>query len=52
MAAGAVSLREPADQFYEDRSAGVEDPCGNKWFIATHVEDVTPEETDRRAGRK
>jgi PhnB protein len=47
--AGGVSLREPADQFYGDRSAGVKDPCGNSWWIATHVEDVSNEEIERRA---
>lgn len=49
MAAGAKSLMEPADQFYGDRSAGVEDPCGNQWWIATHREDMTDEELMRRA---
>ena len=34
--AGATSLSEPADQFYGDREAGVRDPFGNRWFIATH----------------
>jgi PhnB protein len=48
IAAGATSVREPADQFYGDRSAGVRDQFGNQWYIATHVEDVTPEEMDRR----
>jgi PhnB protein len=47
--AGATSMREPADQFYGDRSGGVLDPCGNQWWIATHVEDVSPEEMERRA---
>jgi PhnB protein len=47
--AGGVSLREPAAQFYGDRSAGVKDPCGNSWWIATHVEDVSNEEIERRA---
>ncbi len=47
--AGARSLREPADQFYGDRSAGVADPSGNSWWIATHVEDVSREEMERRA---
>ena len=47
--AGAKSLREPATQFYGDRSAGVEDVGGNQWWISTHVEDVTPEEIERRA---
>ncbi len=47
--AGATSLREPTDQFYGDRTAGVRDPVGNQWWIATHVEDVPPDEMDRRA---
>jgi len=37
------------DQFYGDRSGGVKDPCGNVWYIATHIEDVAPEELKRRA---
>jgi uncharacterized glyoxalase superfamily protein PhnB len=49
IAAGAASLREPNDQFYGDRMAGVEDAAGNQWWIATHVEDVSPEEMRRRA---
>jgi uncharacterized glyoxalase superfamily protein PhnB len=48
--AGATSIREPADQFYGDRSGGVSDPCGNAWWIATHKEDVSPEELTKRAG--
>jgi uncharacterized glyoxalase superfamily protein PhnB len=47
--AGATSLMEPADQFYGDRSASVKDPSGNQWMIATHKEDVPPEEMIRRA---
>jgi PhnB protein len=47
--AGATSLREPEDQFYGDRSAGVRDAFGNVWWIATHKEDVSPEEMKRRA---
>ncbi|MGH8058715.1 MAG: hypothetical protein ACREOH_15995 [Candidatus Entotheonellia bacterium] len=39
----------PADQFYGDRSAAVTDPVGNRWWIATHREDVPPEELARRA---
>ena len=46
--AGATSEREPADQFYGDRSAGVIDPFGNQWYMATPVEDVSPEEMERR----
>lgn len=47
--AGATSLEEPADQFYGDRNAKVKDLFGNTWIIATHVEDVTPEELKARA---
>jgi uncharacterized glyoxalase superfamily protein PhnB len=47
--AGAKSLMEPADQFYGDRNAGVEDPSGNYWWIATHIEDVSPQEMQQRA---
>ena len=47
--AGATSLREPADQFYGDRTGGVKDSAGNHWWIATHVEDVPPEEMATRA---
>lgn len=36
IAAGATSLAEPVDQFYGDREAGVKDPTGNFWWIATH----------------
>jgi uncharacterized glyoxalase superfamily protein PhnB len=46
--AGGKSLAEPKDQFYGDRSGGLEDPCGNYWWIATHIEDVSHEEADRR----
>ena len=48
VAAGATSLMEPADQFYGDRMGGVLDQAGNQWWVATHVEDVTPEEMERR----
>ena|SRR5687767_5772451 len=48
LAAGATSLMEPAAQFYGDINAGVEDPLGNWWWIATHVEDVSAEEVLRR----
>jgi PhnB protein len=46
--AGAKSVQELKDQFYGDRSGGVEDPTGNHWWISTHVEDVSPEELARR----
>lgn len=48
LGAGGTSLREPTDQFYGDRDAGVRDPGGNQWWIATHVEDVSREEMQRR----
>jgi PhnB protein len=47
--AGGTSLREPQDQFYGDRMAGVSDSVGNHWWIATHIEDLSPEEMGRRA---
>ncbi|HZY46600.1 MAG TPA: VOC family protein [Candidatus Bathyarchaeia archaeon] len=46
--AGGAVVREPKTQFYGDRSASVRDPAGNVWSIATHVEDVSPEEMRRR----
>jgi len=46
--AGGKSEREPTNQMYGDRSAGVSDPAGNEWWISTHIEDVTPEEMKRR----
>ena len=45
---GGESLREPQDQFYGDRSAGIKDRFGNQWWLAQHVEDVSPEEMQRR----
>lgn len=48
LAAGATSKREPADQFYGDRVATVGDPNGNVWSIATSIEQLTPEELERR----
>jgi uncharacterized glyoxalase superfamily protein PhnB len=49
VAAGGASEQEPADQFYGDRTSGVRDPAGNRWFIATHIEEVAPDEMARRA---
>ncbi|HEY6361872.1 MAG TPA: VOC family protein [Vicinamibacterales bacterium] len=48
LAAGGTSVMEPADQFYGDRNAGVKDAQGNFWWIGTHVEDVAPDEMQRR----
>ena len=42
--AGGNSIMEPSDMFYGDRSGAVKDPSGNSWFIATHKEDVAPQE--------
>jgi uncharacterized glyoxalase superfamily protein PhnB len=47
--AGATSLRKPTDEFYGDRSGGVKDQFGNQWWIGTHIEDVSPEEMEKRA---
>ena len=46
--AGGTKVREPSNQFYGDRTGGVIDPSGNYWGIATHVEDVPPEEMKKR----
>jgi PhnB protein len=48
VATGARVVREVATQAYGDRSGGVEDSQGNQWWISTHVEDVSPEEVERR----
>jgi PhnB protein len=47
--AGAKAQRPVANQFYGDRSGTLEDPFGHVWTIATHVEDVPPDEMKRRA---
>jgi PhnB protein len=47
--AGAKSLRPVEDKFYGDRSGQFEDPFGHRWDVATHVEDVPPEEMSTRA---
>jgi PhnB protein len=49
LAAGAVELQPPQDKFYGDRSASITDPFGHQWGIATHIEDVAPEEIGKRA---
>jgi PhnB protein len=48
VAAGAQVLKPVADQFYGDRSGSFADPFGHQWHIATHTEDVTPEEVSKR----
>jgi PhnB protein len=48
---GATALRQVEDQFYGDRSGQFEDPFGHRWSIATHVEDVPPDEMAERAAK-
>ncbi|HEX4486096.1 MAG TPA: VOC family protein [Terriglobales bacterium] len=48
VAAGATVDRPIEDQFYGDRSGTVVDPFGYKWTISTHIEDVSPEEMNKR----
>lgn len=45
---GATALMEPTNEFDGDRRCGVQDPFGNQWFIATHIENVSPEEMTHR----
>jgi PhnB protein len=46
--AGGISTRAPEDMFYGDRTGAVKDFAGNAWYIATHKEDVGPQELQRR----
>jgi len=48
MGAGATSIQPVTNQFYGDRSGAVKDSEGNSWWIATHTEEVSPEELERR----
>jgi PhnB protein len=48
---GAKSLRDVEDQFYGDRSGQFEDPFGHRWNVATHVEDVPPDQMAERAAQ-
>jgi len=48
VAAGAIAVRAVEDQFYGDRSGQLEDPFGHRWSVASHVEDVPPEEMEKR----
>jgi hypothetical protein len=47
--AGGNSIMEPTDMFYGDRTGSVKDPSGNTWSIATHKEDLAPQELAKRA---
>ena len=49
--AGAKELRPVENQFYGDRSGQFEDPFGHHWNVATHVEDVPPDEMAKRAAK-
>lgn len=48
LAAGAIERKPIKDQFYGDRSGQLEDPYGHLWWIATHKEDVSPDEMQKR----
>jgi PhnB protein len=49
--AGATELRPVENQFYGDRAGSFEDPFGHQWHVASHVEDVPPEEMEERAAK-
>jgi PhnB protein len=51
LARGATELSAVKDEFYGDRVGQFEDPFGHRWHVATHVEDVPPEELEKRAGQ-
>jgi PhnB protein len=48
VAAGAKILKPVQDQFYGDRTGFLQDPFGHYWSVATHVEDVSPQEMEER----
>ena len=48
--AGATTLRSVENKFYGDRGGEFEDPFGHRWSIATHIEDLSPEEMQQRMG--
>lgn len=52
VAAGAKLVRPIENQFYGDRSGMLEDPYGHTWTVATHIEDVSPEEMEKRMKAK
>lgn len=49
LAAGASLIQPVEDKFYGDRAGQFEDPFGHRWSVASHVEDVSPQEMARRA---
>jgi PhnB protein len=46
LAAGATSTREPADQPYGERMAGIQDPFGIRWYLGTRIKDMSKEELE------
>ena len=48
VAAGATQLQPVKNQFYGDRSGGFTDPFGHSWYVSTHIEDVSPDELQKR----
>jgi PhnB protein len=46
--AGAKEVKPVEDQFYGDRTGTLEDPFGHIWFLATHKEDLTPDDINKR----
>jgi PhnB protein len=51
VSAGAKVTRPIADQFYGDRSGGIEDPFGHKWYVSTHIKDVSNQELEAAAAQ-
>ena len=51
LSAGATAHMLPTDMFWGDRLATLSDPFGHEWLIATHIEDVPPEEMQKRGAR-
>ena len=49
VAAGAKLIHPVENKFYGDRMGTIEDPFGHKWYVTTHIEEVSPEEIARRA---
>jgi len=48
LAAGATEINRPSDQFHGDRAGSLRDPFGHRWMLATHTEDMSEEEMQRR----
>ncbi len=51
VACGAQLTKPVEDMFYGDRCGSVEDPFGHHWYLATHIEDLTPRELKKRAAK-